>query len=44
MADNPILVRFEVKQPKVKEELEGIISSTEGFQLDNSARQSPVTF
>jgi pilus assembly protein CpaE len=37
MADNPILVRFEVKQPKVKEELEGIISSTEGFQLDNSS-------
>lgn len=36
MADNPILVRFEVKQPKVKEELEGIISSVEGFQLDNS--------
>jgi pilus assembly protein CpaE len=37
MADNPILVRFEIKQPKVKEELEGIISSTEGFQLDNSS-------
>jgi len=37
MADNPILVRFEMKQPKVKEELEGIISSTEGFQLDNSS-------
>jgi pilus assembly protein CpaE len=36
MADNPILVRFEIKQPKIKEELEGIISSTEGFQLDNS--------
>jgi pilus assembly protein CpaE len=37
MADNPILVRFEIKQPKVKEELEGIISSTEGFQFDNSS-------
>jgi len=37
MADNPILVRFEIKQPKVKEELEGIISSMEGFQLDNSS-------
>jgi pilus assembly protein CpaE len=37
MADNPILVRFEIKQPKVKEELEGIISSTEGFALDNSS-------
>ena len=37
MADNPILVRFEIKQPKVKEELEGIISSTEGFELDNSS-------
>ena len=37
MADNPILVRFEIKQQKVKEELEGIISSTEGFQLDNSS-------
>jgi pilus assembly protein CpaE len=37
MADNPVLVRFEIKQPKVKEELEGIISSTEGFQLDNSS-------
>jgi pilus assembly protein CpaE len=37
MADNPILVRFEIKQPKVKEELEGIISSTEGFQLDNAS-------
>jgi len=37
MADNPIVVRFEIKQPKVKEELEGIISSTEGFQLDNSS-------
>jgi pilus assembly protein CpaE len=36
MAENPILVRFEIKQPKVKEELEGIISSMEGFQLDNS--------
>jgi len=37
MVENPILVRFEVKQPKVKEELEGIISSMEGFQLDNSS-------
>jgi len=37
MADNPIVVRFEIKQPKVKEELEGIISSMEGFQLDNSS-------
>jgi pilus assembly protein CpaE len=37
MADNPILVRFEIKQPKVKEDLEGIISSMEGFQLDNSS-------
>jgi len=36
MAENPILVRFEIKQPKVKEDLEEIISSTEGFQLDNS--------
>ena len=36
MVDNPILVRFEIKQPKVKEELDGIISSMDGFQLDNS--------
>jgi len=36
MVENPILVRFEIKQPKVKEELEGIISSMEGFELDNS--------
>jgi pilus assembly protein CpaE len=37
MVENPILVRFQIKQPKVKEELEEIISSTEGFQLDNSS-------
>jgi pilus assembly protein CpaE len=37
MADNPILVRFEIKESKVKEELEEIVSSTEGFQLDNSS-------
>jgi pilus assembly protein CpaE len=36
MVENPVLVRFEIKQPKVKEELEGIISSMEGFELDNS--------
>jgi pilus assembly protein CpaE len=37
MAENPILVRFEIKQQKVREQLEGIISSMEGFQLDNSS-------
>jgi pilus assembly protein CpaE len=36
MADNPILVRFEIKESKIKEELGEIISTTEGFQLDNS--------
>jgi pilus assembly protein CpaE len=37
MAENPILVRFEIKQEKVREELEEIISSTDGFQVGNSS-------
>ena len=37
MVENPILVRFEIREPRVKEELEGIVSSTEGFQLDNGS-------
>jgi pilus assembly protein CpaE len=37
MAENPILVRFEIKQQKVREELEEIISSTDGFQVGNSS-------
>jgi len=41
MVDQPILVRLEIKEPKVKEELEGIISTLEEFQLDHSG--SPVT-
>ena len=36
MAENPILVRFEIKQDKVREELEEIISSVEGFQVEKS--------
>jgi pilus assembly protein CpaE len=36
MAGNPILVRFEIKEQKVTEELEEIISSMHGFQLEKS--------
>jgi pilus assembly protein CpaE len=36
MAENPILVKFEVKQQKVREELEEVISSLEGFHIDTS--------
>ena len=36
MAENPIVVKFEIKQQKVREELEEVISSTEGFQLEKS--------
>jgi len=37
MAENPILVKFEIKQEKVKEELEEIVSSTEGFQVEKNS-------
>ena len=37
MAETPILVRFEIKQQKVRKELEEIISSTDGFQVENSS-------
>ncbi len=37
MDETPILVRFEIKQEKVREELEQIISSTNGFQVENSS-------
>jgi pilus assembly protein CpaE len=36
MAENPILVKFEIKQQKVKEELSEVISSLEGFHVDTS--------
>jgi pilus assembly protein CpaE len=36
MVENPILVKFEIKQEKVREELEEIISSTDGFQVEKS--------
>ncbi len=36
MADRPIVVRFQIKKPEVKKELEEIISSMEGFQVDPS--------
>ena len=36
MAENPILVKFEIKQPKVREELEEILSATEGFEVENA--------
>jgi pilus assembly protein CpaE len=36
MAENPILVRFEIKQDKIREELEEIISSVKGFQVEKS--------
>jgi pilus assembly protein CpaE len=41
MADNPILVRVEVKQPQVKEELEEVILSMQEFQLQPSGAPSP---
>jgi pilus assembly protein CpaE len=41
MDQNVIVVRFEIKQPRVKEELEEVISSMEGFQIHNSGTPSP---
>lgn len=36
MAENPILVKFEIRHAEVREELEKILSATEGFQVENS--------
>jgi pilus assembly protein CpaE len=36
MAENPIVVKFEIKQQKVREELEAVISSVEGFRVETS--------
>lgn len=36
MPDQPITVKLELKSQKVKEELEGVISSTGGFHIQNS--------
>lgn len=41
MAENIIMVRMEIKDRKVREELEGIISSVEGFRIQNS--DSPLS-
>ena len=41
MDDTVISVRFEIKQPAVKEELEEVISSLEGFEIQNSGNPSP---
>jgi pilus assembly protein CpaE len=42
MAENPISVKFEIKQQKVREELEEIVSSTEGFQVEKNS--TPPSF
>jgi len=36
MAENPILVKFEIRHAEVREELEKILSATEGFQVESS--------
>jgi pilus assembly protein CpaE len=36
MAENPIVVRLEIKEQKVREELEEILSSMEGFHLEKA--------
>jgi len=36
MAENPILVKFEIKQQKVREELEKILSGMEGFHVEDA--------
>ena len=41
MDQNVIVIRFEIKQPKVKEDLEEVISSMEGFEIQNSGTPSP---
>jgi len=41
MDQHVMVVRFEIKQPRVKEELEEVLSSMEGFQIQNSGNSSP---
>jgi pilus assembly protein CpaE len=41
MDDNVISIRFEIKQPSLIEELEEVISSLEGFELQQSGDPSP---
>lgn len=41
MDDNVILIRFEIKQEKVREDLEEVISSTEGFDLQKTGTPLP---
>jgi len=36
MNENAILIQLEIKQPKIKEELEEVISSMEEFRLQQS--------
>ena len=41
MNENVILIRLEINQPKVKEDLEEVISSMEEFELQQSGAPSP---
>ncbi len=42
MAENPILVKLDIKQEKVKVEFEEIVSSTDGFQIEKNS--TPPSF